>query len=111
MTTLALTDLPTIFRERAAVLREYGSAEGAATAWETAATEVESAPSNQDLTPGRRGVLGHLKKDPEPVLDTPSILRSSSHEVDLSPVLGSLRPDTACRSGSAPALAAGGGSQ
>ena len=43
MTTTALLDLPTMFRERAALLREYGSAEGAATAWEKAATEVESA--------------------------------------------------------------------
>ena len=41
--TVALTDLPTTFRERAALLRDYGAGEQAATAWEKAAIEVESA--------------------------------------------------------------------
>ena len=43
MTTTALTDLPTIFRERAAFLRENAAAEQAATAWDRAAIEVEAA--------------------------------------------------------------------
>ena len=43
MKALALTDVPTAFRERAAFLRENAAAEQAATAWERAAIEVEAA--------------------------------------------------------------------
>ena len=43
MKALALTDLPTTFRERAAFLRENAAAEQASTAWERAAIEVEAA--------------------------------------------------------------------
>jgi len=41
--SMGLADLPTAFRERATFLRENAAAEQAATAWEKAATEVESA--------------------------------------------------------------------
>jgi hypothetical protein len=97
MIIVTLTDLPTVFRERAAFLRENAAAAQAATAWERAAIEVEaalwgherealslreaasengyspdprdglaptafSAPSNQGLELGGRGILGDRKR-------------------------------------------------
>jgi len=49
MKIVSLADLPTTFRERAAFLRENAAAEQAATAWEKAAIEVESALRGHEL--------------------------------------------------------------
>ena len=49
MNIAPLQDLPTTFREKAAFLRENAAAEQAATAWERAAIEVESAMRGHEL--------------------------------------------------------------
>ena len=46
---MTLAELPTNFRERAAFLRENAAAEQAATAWEKAAIELESALRGHEL--------------------------------------------------------------
>jgi hypothetical protein len=47
----AIQELPAVFRRRAADLRRWGAAEGAATAWECAALELEEALRRNDDEP------------------------------------------------------------